>query len=56
MQELRPAVETLVREIMARIPLMEQRLESLLTNYSVERLDYVGKGAITWHRNPAPRR
>ena len=46
MQELRPAVETLVREIMARIPLMEQRLESLLTNYSVERLDYVDKAIL----------
>ncbi len=46
MQQLRPAVEELVREIIARIPQMESRLESLLTNYSVERLDCVDKAIL----------
>lgn len=42
-QELRPAVETLAAGVIAHIPLMEPRLEGLLNNYSVERLDYVDK-------------
>lgn len=45
-QELRPAVETLAAGIIAHIPLMEPRLEGLLTNYSVERLDYVDKAIL----------
>jgi N utilization substance protein B len=43
MQELRPAVETLAKAIIAHIPLMEPRLESLLANYSLERLDLVDR-------------
>lgn len=46
MQELRPAVEKLVREVMARLPMLETRLESLLTNYSIERLDVVDKAIL----------
>ncbi len=43
MQELRPEVEKLVKEIIARIPQLENKLESLLENYSTERLDLVDK-------------
>ena len=43
MLELRPAVETLAKAIIAHIPLMEPRLESLLANYSLERLDLVDR-------------
>ena len=43
MLELRPAVETLAKAIIAHIPLMEPRLEALLNNYSTERLDVVDK-------------
>lgn len=46
MEELRPAVENLVKGIIARIPLMETRLESLLTNYSLERVDMVDKAIL----------
>ena len=46
MEELRPAVETLVKGIIARIPLMEPRLECLLTNYSLERVDLVDKAIL----------
>lgn len=46
MEELRPAVETLVKGIIARIPLMEPRLEGLLTNYSLERVDMVDKAIL----------
>ena len=41
--ELRPAVETLALAIIAHLPLMEPRLEALLKNYSIERLDLVDK-------------
>ncbi len=43
MVELRPAVESLGKAIIAHIPLMEPRLEALLANYSLERLDLVDK-------------
>lgn len=43
MVELRPAVESLARAIIAHIPLMEPRLEGLLANYSLERLDLVDR-------------
>lgn len=43
MIELRPAVESLGKAIIAHIPLMEPRLEALLANYSLERLDLVDK-------------
>ena len=43
MLELRPAVETLAKAIIAHIPLMEPRLGSLLANYSLERLDLVDR-------------
>ena len=46
LEELRPAVETLVKGIIARIPLMEPRLEGLLTNYSLERVDLVDKAIL----------
>ena len=46
MEELRPAVETLVKGVIARIPLVEPRLEALLTNYSLERLDVVDKAIL----------
>lgn len=46
MQELRPAVESMAREIIARIPLLEPRVEALLTNYSIERLDVVDKAIL----------
>lgn len=46
LEELRPAVETLVKGIIARIPLMEPRLEGLLTNYSLERVDMVDKAIL----------
>lgn len=46
MQDLRPAVESLLAGILARLPQLEQRIESLLTNYSVERLDYVDKAIL----------
>lgn len=46
MQELRPAVESFVKAVIARIPLMESRLEGLLTNYSLERLDLVDKAIL----------
>ena len=45
-QELRPAVEKLATAVIARIPLMESRLEGLLNNYSVDRLDYVDKAIL----------
>lgn len=45
-QELRPAVEGLVSAIIARIPLMEPRLEGLLTNYTLERVDCVDKAIL----------
>lgn len=43
MEELRPAVEELGDAVIARIPLVEPRLEALLKNYSLERLDVVDK-------------
>lgn len=43
MVEIRPAVESLARAIIAHIPLMEPRLEGLLANYSLERLDLVDR-------------
>ncbi len=46
LEELRPAVESLVKGIIARIPLMEPRLEGLLTNYSLERVDMVDKAIL----------
>lgn len=46
MQELRPAVETLAKAVIAHIPLMEPRLEALLTNYSLDRLDMVDKAIL----------
>ncbi len=46
MEELRPAVESLAKGIIAHIPLMEPRLEALLANYSLERLDMVDKAII----------
>jgi len=46
LEELRPAVETLVKGIIARIPLMEPRLEGLLTNYSLERVDLVDEAIL----------
>lgn len=46
MKELRPAVESLAREVIARIPLLEPRVEALLTNYSIERLDVVDKAIL----------
>ena len=46
MQELRPAVESMAREIIARIPMLESRVEALLTNYSIERLDVVDKAIL----------
>lgn len=46
MKELHPAVESMVAAVIARIPLVEPRLEALLQNYSVERLDYVDKAVL----------
>ena len=46
MQELRPAVEDLATRVIARIPLVEPRLEGMLENYSVERLDMVDKAIL----------
>lgn len=46
MEELRPAVESLAKSIIAHIPLMEPRLEALLANYSLERLDMVDKAIL----------
>ncbi len=46
MKELRPAVESLAREVIARIPLLEPRVEALLTNYSIERMDVVDKAIL----------
>ncbi len=46
MQELRPAVEELAREVIARMPLLDPRIEALLTNYSIERLDMVDKAIL----------
>lgn len=46
MQELRPAVEEMAEAIIARIPLVEPRLEALLTNYSLERIDLVDKAIL----------
>lgn len=46
MEELRPAVEDMAARIIARIPLVEPRLEALLQNYSVERLDMVDKAIL----------
>ena len=46
LQDLRPAVETLMRNVIAHIPLFEPRLEGLLTNYSTDRLDVVDKAII----------
>ncbi|MBR5890069.1 MAG: hypothetical protein IKY92_08520 [Akkermansia sp.] len=46
MQEIRPAVEALAREVIARIPLLEPRVEALLTNYSIDRLDMVDKAIL----------
>lgn len=46
MVALRPAVEKLVRGVIAHIPLMEPRLEALLNNYSLERLDMVDKAIL----------
>ena len=43
MEELRPAVEEMSDAVIARIPLVEPRLEALLKNYSLERLDVVDK-------------
>ena len=43
MEELRPAVEEMGDAVIARIPLVEPRLEALLKNYSLERLDMVDK-------------
>ena len=45
-QELRPAVEALVAKIVAHIPLMETRLDALLSNYSTNRLDLVDKAIL----------
>ena len=46
MEELRPAVEFLAKNIIAHIPLLEPRLEALLANYSLERLDMVDKAIL----------
>jgi transcription termination factor NusB len=46
MVELRPAVESLAKAVIAHIPLMEPRLEALLANYSLERLDLVDKSIL----------
>lgn len=46
MLQLRPAVEALVERIVAHIPLMENRLEALLSNYSTNRLDVVDKAIL----------
>lgn len=44
--ELRPAVETLTKAVISHIPLIEPRLEALLDNYSLERLDLVDKAIL----------
>lgn len=46
MQEIRPAVETFAKGVIAHIPLMDSRLETLLENYSTERLDMVDKAIL----------
>lgn len=46
MKELRPAVEKLAQGVVAHIPLLENRLESLLDNYSIDRLDMVDKAIL----------
>lgn len=43
LQELRPAAERLALAVLAEKPLLETRLEALLQNYSMARLDVVDK-------------